>query len=182
MTRDGPTRRVRFWPASVRVAVPALVAGAAWWGLGPVHLPFSVPDPVSPTSAATGPTPTPTEQFELAAWDILAFKTPIWVAAPEAPPEPAAVTVALPPPPPPRNLQLLAIVRQDDRYRAVLYDQDLDRLFTVSTGEALSGRTVLEIDRLSITLGDGPALTRLVLDPGQPQGPRGSIPSGGLTP
>ena len=88
----------------------------------------------------------------IAALDLAAFRTPIWIAEP---PPPAPVAAAPPPPPPPPlKLQLLAIIREDNTHKAAVYDPDTDRLLVVSAGEKLGLRTVEQVDATSLTLRD----------------------------
>src|SRR5262245_14146091 len=85
----------------LRVVAVVAIAGAAWWALKPLP----EPDLSVPSIALVGPEPPRVDQ--IAALDVSAFSTPLWVAPPAAPPPPAP-----PPPVPPLKLQLIAIVSE----------------------------------------------------------------------
>lgn len=123
----------------------ALCAVWALWPLPAVHVD-------TPRIEAGPPAPEPTRTVE--PLDTAAFRTPLWVAQPPPPPPPAPA-----PPPPPLRLQLVAIVREGDVYKAALYDPDQDRLLVVGAGERIGSRLVEEVSAGEVTLKDG-ALTR----------------------
>lgn len=102
----------------------------AFMPLGPAQV--EVPQ-ISPAAAAAGQ-PTP------AALDLAAFNAPLWVAPAAPSPPPPAVAEA--PPPPPLKWQLLAIVREDMGYRALVYDPDSDRLLVLREGDETGPRRV----------------------------------------
>lgn len=110
----------------------ALAAGSALWAMSPLAPP-EFPSPPTPH-------PEPAVSAEPVGVDVAAFRAPLWVAPPPPPvPEPA------PPPPPPLRLELLAIVAGAGEYRAVLYDQEADKLLVVAPGQTLGPRTVAAI-------------------------------------
>jgi hypothetical protein len=74
--------------------------------------------------------------------DVAAFHAPLWIAP--VPPPPPPKPEPPPPPPPPLKLQLLAIVREADTLKAVLYDPDADRILVVAEGEPLGHRHHIE--------------------------------------
>lgn len=90
-----------------------------------------------------------------------AFSVPIWIAPP-APPSPP-----VPPPPAPvrpaLKLQLLAIIREGGVDRAILYDPDLDRLFSRVAGETLGDRTVRLVTSERVDITDGDVVRTLAL-------------------
>ena len=98
---------------------------------------------------------------QVAALDIAAFRAPIWVAEP--PPPPPVAAVPAPPPPPPLKIQLLAIVREGEVYKAAVYDPDSDRILVVASGEKLGTRMVEQVDQGTLTLRDGTAKRVLAL-------------------
>jgi hypothetical protein len=107
----------------------------------------------------------PPAKRTLAALDLAAFRTPIWVAEP-TPPPPAAPAQP-PPPPPPLKIQLLAIIREGDTaYRAAVYDPDTDQILVVAAGEKLGLRTVEQVDKSSLTLRDETGKRTLALKEG----------------
>ncbi len=131
----GRTRLPRWLPTACAAAVLSCAAWAFW------------PLPARTIDAAPYEVP-PTTDSPRAALDLDAFRAPVWIAA--AP----AVKAPAPPPPPPLRLQLLAIVRDGGALRAALYDPDSDRLFVVSSGETIGGRTVETVTADRVDLKD----------------------------
>lgn len=150
--RVGPTRVPRRLIAGCVGAVTLCLAWALW--------PLS-PAPAQPPAVHAAPQPLPSEVH--LALDLDAFRAPIWVAEAPPPPPPAA-----PAPPPPLKLQLLAITREGDALRAVLYDPDTDRLHVVGDGETVTGGTVDRVlaDSVSFRGAGGGGFQTLSLNPG----------------
>jgi hypothetical protein len=95
------------------------------------------------------------------ALDVAAFNAPLWVAP--APP-PAAVAAAPPaPPPPPLRWQLLAIVREDSGYKALLYDPDTDKLLALGEGDQSGPRHVARVTSMSVDVRDSAGVRTLAL-------------------
>lgn len=138
----------------ILMAGSVLASGAAF-ALWPVA-PTRISPPVFETTTSEPKKP-------VAALDLAAFRTPIWVAEP---PPPAPVVQAPVPPPPPLKLQLLAIVREADTYKAAVYDPETDRILVVAAGEKLGTRTVEQVDRSSLTLRDDTGKRVLALKEG----------------
>ncbi len=135
----GPTRVSR----RTMFVCSAIVAVAAAWALRPLA-PTAKPAQLeeAPQSVSQGPA--------RLALDVDAFRAPIWVQAPQlsqAPPDAAPL--------PPLRIQLLAILREGDIYKAALYDPDADRLFIVASGESVAGRTVDRVLADAVALRDG---------------------------
>lgn len=119
------------------------VLACAAWAFWPLPRPkFTTPD-LTPAT-----TESPAERV-LPPLDLAAFRAPLWVAPPPPP-----VAAAPPPPPPPLKLQLIAIVREAEVYKAALYDPDQDKLFIVGKGETIAGRTIEEVRAGDLTLKD----------------------------
>ena len=96
--------------------------------------------------------------------DFKAFQTPVWtIAAAPQPPTPAAPP---PPPPPPLKLQLIGIIKEDQAYKAVLYDPDTNKLFVVASGEDAAGHAVDHVAADSVALRDGALVRTLGLKTG----------------
>jgi hypothetical protein len=106
----------------------------------------------------------PPAERSLPPLDLAAFHAPLWVVPPPPPP-PAAPA----PPPPPLKLQLIAIVREGEGYKAALYDPDQDKLFIVGTGERIAGRIIEEVRAGDLTIQDhGISRTLALKSEGQP--------------
>ncbi len=143
------------WPLRIASAV-ALLGSCLWafWPLGPSRL--GVPEigvaaeaPAEPASPVL---------------DVAAFNAPLWVAPPtQPPPPPAPSVVATPPPPPPLKWQLLAIVREGDAYKALVYDPDADKVLTLAEGDHAGPRRVARITPTSVDVRDGAGVRTLAL-------------------
>jgi hypothetical protein len=93
--------------------------------------------------------------------DLDAFRAPLWVAPPAPPPAPPA---AKPPPaPPPLRLELLAIVRDENQIRALVYDPDSDRIMVVAEGDRVTDRTIERIGEAGVDIRTTHGLTTLAL-------------------
>jgi hypothetical protein len=132
------------------VAITAAAVGAwAFWPVSPASLD-------EPDLSVRG---SPRAEAELPVLEAAAFQTPLWVAqAPPPPPPPA------PAPPPPLRLQLIAIVHEQGRYRAALYDPDADELSVVASGDTIGARTVSDVAKDSVTITEGKLVRTLALD------------------
>ncbi len=133
------------------ISAVAASAAFAFWPMTPAAI-------MTPTIDQS-----PAAPKQVAALDLAAFRTPIWIAEPRPPaPTPPA---AAPPPPPPLKLQLLAIIAESNggAYKAALYDPDTDRILVVAAGERVGTRTVEQVDKTTLTLrdGDGPRVLAL---------------------
>jgi hypothetical protein len=138
----------------ILVASAAAVAGAAFalWPISPKAITQITFDRVEPAKK------------HAASLDLAAFRAPIWVA--EVPPPPPPAPVPAPPPPPPIKLQLLAIIREADVYKAAVYDPDSDRTLVVAAGEKVGTRTVEQVDAAKLTLRDAAGTRILALKEG----------------
>lgn len=127
------------------------VVACAAWGLRPV----------APRRIEVTPMETASREdiiVQLAALDLDAFRAPVWVAAPAPPPPPSRVAD-----PRPLKLQLLAITRERDAYRAFLYDPDADRLLVVGDGQAVGPRSVERVTPDAVVFRDGASERTLAL-------------------
>ena len=70
-----------------------------------------------------------------------------------------------PPAPPPVRLQLLAIIREEDLFRAAVYDPDSDRILVVAAGQRVGTQLVDQVDKSSLTLRDERGARVLALQP-----------------
>lgn len=111
------------------VGTAFLLAGAwAFLPLGPTSVP--VPKIEEPARVEVASVPL----------DEAAFRLPLWVAPPPPPPPPDAPEKELNPLP--FKLQLLAIVPEGDRWKALFYDPDKDKIVSAREGEWLAGATL----------------------------------------
>lgn len=153
------SRTLRF------VQVVALIACTvlAWWAFKPLT---SSHDERSGQFSQPANKMPPASKSTL---DVLAYAAPLWVAPPPPPaPAPAAVPS---PPPPPLRLQLLAIVKEDGGYKALIYDPDADKLILAATGELVGGQSISRIDATQIELkGQGVGTRTLALRTPNPGG------------
>ncbi|MCC6321908.1 MAG: hypothetical protein IT438_10800 [Phycisphaerales bacterium] len=146
-------RRTHFAAATSLAAI----ALAAWWALRPLGVPAfdgaaSVASQLPPPPLSDQPLP----RRKLAALDLTAFSTPLWVAPPVPPAPPAP---AEPPKPlPPLKVQVIAIVRdggnadKHEEFTVLVYDPDADRLLSLRTGDQIAGRTIARITEISVEL------------------------------
>ena len=58
-------------------------------------------------------------------------------------------------PPLPLRLQLIAIVRDGEAFKAAVYDPDADRILVVAVGDSIAGRTVEQVRSADVTVRDG---------------------------
>lgn len=94
------------------------------------------------------------------ALDLAAFNAPLWVA----PPPPKVAEAAPPaPPPPPLRWQLLAIVREDAGYKALVYDPDTDKLLVLGEGDQSGPRRIARVSSTSMDVRDGAGVRTLAL-------------------
>jgi hypothetical protein len=131
----------------------AAVTACGVWAFAPLEHP-RVEVPALPAAA-------PQEAPERRPIELAAFRAPLWVAPP-APPPPARPEPA-PPPPPPLKFQLLAIVREAEMLKAVLYDPDTDRLLVVAEGEPLGARRVERVHPTTVDIRDDRGIRTLSL-------------------
>ncbi len=130
----------------------------AWWAMSPL--------PEDAIEAAPAPENVGADHREpvQVALDQAAFHAPLWIA----PPAVNEVTVKSdppppPPPPPPLKLQILAIVRDSEGDRALLYDPDTDKPIWVKGGQAIGVRTVEHVTAGTVEIREGTHLTTLAL-------------------
>ncbi len=132
------------------------VTAMAWWAsrpLAPIDLGSGAPErEVAPSSVSNA-----------LALDESAFRAPLWIAPPAPPPPPPKVESKPEPPPPPLKLQILAIARDPDGDRALLYDPDTDKPTWVKAGQPLGQRTVERVTSGSVEIRDGKHLRTLAL-------------------
>ena len=133
------------------LAIPGGLVITTAWAIWPLQT-ASFSAPAVPVDSAEG------AKAATADDDVSAFRAPLWVAPP---PPPAPPSVA--PPPPPLKLQLLAVIREGDRYKAMLYDPDADRIVVASEGERLGERTVESVSAAGVQIRDGNGLRTLAL-------------------
>ncbi len=123
----------------------AAVALAMWWAAAPLD-PQRVAE-IEPRAYEVPP------RAVIAPLDLAAFSAPLWLAPP-APPESPTVAAL-----PPLRLQLIAVVRTDDGLRAVLFDPDANRLYSLAEGESLRDGSVETVTETGMTFHD-PSGTR----------------------
>lgn len=128
----------------------------AWWALAP--LPEDAIE-AAPASETEEPLHREPVQVEL---DQAAFHAPLWIAPP-AVNEVTAKADPPPPPPPPLKLQILAIVRDSEGDRALLYDPDTDKPIWVKGGQAIGVRTVERVTAGTVEIREGTLLRTLAL-------------------
>ncbi|MBX3410407.1 MAG: hypothetical protein KF859_11045 [Phycisphaeraceae bacterium] len=150
----------RALPLHIASACAALLCGAwAFWPLGSPR----VDAPVFAELATA-----PAEPAHVAL-DLAAFNTPLWVAPP---PPPVKVAESPPPPPPPPpapplKWQLLAIVREGEIYKALVYDPDSDKVLTLAEGDHSGPRRIARVTPTTIDVRDGAGTRTLALrEPG----------------
>jgi hypothetical protein len=175
-------RTLRVRKISLIVIATSLVLACGLWGLWPLG-PVEVDPPEFAAISAAA-----TTQLVRPSFDLAAFNAPLWVA-PAPPPKKVAEAPPPPPPPPPPPLrwQLLAIIREDGTYRALLYDPDADKLFTLTEGEQSGSRRIVRITPTSVDIRDEVGTRTLPLGDSPPPpatgaGPRaipGAIPGAG---
>jgi hypothetical protein len=92
--------------------------------------------------------------------DLAAFNAPLWVAPP-----PPKVAEAIPPAPPlpPLRWQLLAIVREDAGFKALVYDPDTDKLLVLGEGDQSGPRRIARVSPTSTDVRDGAGVRTLAL-------------------
>jgi hypothetical protein len=134
----------------------AVLAGAAW-----ALMPPRTPVIEAPSAQLAAQDDAPIKPAPL---DVKAFDTPVWTmaAAPLPPPPPAPP----PPPPPPLKLQLIGILKEEQDYKAVLYDPDTNKLFVVATGQEAQGHRIDRVAADAITIKDGAVVRTLALKTG----------------
>src|SRR6185295_10086229 len=134
----------------------AILVGFVW-----ALLPVSTPRIDAPSFEVSGQGP---RETKLPPLDARAFDTPVWTiaAAPQPPPPP----IPPPPPPPPIKLQLIGILKEDQDYKAVLYDPDTNKLFVVSNGGVALGHTIDRVAADTVTIKDGTLVRTLALKTG----------------
>lgn len=128
--------------------------------------------PGEPEDSLSGWAPVPLDpprQDAPLALDLALFEKRLTPAAPPLESPPAEPTLEpTPPPPPPLRVAytLIGLVEsKDGALAAVVYDQDLDQLRTVTQGEALGQFNIAAITPKGVTLVQADRLARLDLDP-----------------
>jgi len=150
-------RKSRRRTRHMALACGGVVLVGLVWAL----LPASTPRTDVPSLEVAGQGP---RETKLPPLDAKAFDTPVWTiaAAPQPPPPPAPP----PPPPPPLKLQLIGILKEDQGYKAVLYDPDTNKLFVVATGGEALGHTIDRVAADAVTIKDGALVRTLALKTG----------------
>ena len=143
-----------------RILALVCIAVCGVWAFMPLG-PAQIDVPQVRVSAAGARPPAP------AALDLAAFNTPLWVAP--APPPPAVVD-APPLPPPPLKWQLLAILREDTGYRALVYDPDTGRLLVLREGDVSGPQRVDRITATAMDVRGGDRVRTLALRDAVPGG------------
>lgn len=136
-----------------RVLAGLCVAACGVWAFLPLE-PASVDVPEIAQDSGVTPGAAPI------ALDLAAFNAPLWVAPP-----PPKVAAATPPAPPPLPLkwQLLAIVREGEGYKALVYDPDTDKLLVLGEGDQSGMRRVARVSPTSVDVRDGAGVRTLAL-------------------
>jgi hypothetical protein len=143
----------------------ASAAAATLWAFAPLDRPALE----VPTFTET----LPQENLEQERLDLIAFRAPLWIApSPPPPPPPQPRPEPPPPPPPPLKFHLLAIVREADALKAVLYDPDTDRLLVVAEGEPLGSRRIERVHPSAVDIRDDRGVRTLSLADAPPGGAR----------
>jgi len=137
-------------PAAVLFAGLLTIAGMTLWAFRPIEA-----EMLTPLAADPAPPRPPAET--LAPLELVGFERPVFTIAAE--PDPVGLASAPPPPsppPPPLRLELLAIERDGEGLRAVLFDPDENTVVTVSHGDDIAGRSVALVtpEGVVFTLGD----------------------------
>lgn len=144
-----------------KAAAAAVLLACATFALWPQHA-WDIPTPVIETPEVV--------VKQVATLDPAAFRVPLWVAEPAPPAPPVVAAPAKPPaaapPPSPIKLQLLAIIREVDVYKAAVYDPDADRILVVGVGEKIGPRNVDKVDKTTLTLRDSAGKRILALKDG----------------
>jgi hypothetical protein len=147
-----------------RAGAAALLGVLAVWAMWPL------PEPTVDAGLAPS-APVAPEPVALAALDLDAFRTPLWVAPPvltPVPPESAPERL------PPVRLQLIAIVRDPGdasaALKALLYDPDSDRLILAAPGEVIGAATIEHVLERGVEVRDraGGGVRTLALRPDEP--------------
>lgn len=140
-----------------------VVVACALWAFAPLQ-PAQVE---APALTAVEVEHAPLSQAPL---DLAAFNVPLWVV-PAAPPVAAAEpTPPPPPPPPPIRWQLLAIVREDSGYKALVYDPDTDKVLSLGRGDQSGPRRVVRVAATSVDVQDRAGVRTLALREPAPGG------------
>jgi hypothetical protein len=71
-----------------------------------------------------------------------------------------------PPPPPPLKLQLIGILKEDEVYKAVLYDPETNKIFVVASGQEAQGHRIDRVAPDGVTVKDGTLVRTLALKTG----------------
>lgn len=146
----------RRWNKKLGIACVIMVALCGTWAFWPLAQPPTANQelPTAPMMVASADRPRPL--------DLAAFQAPLWVAPipPPAPPPP-------PPPPPPLKLQLIAITTGEDGSHnaraALIFDPDQNKLFTLTVGQTIGGRTVTKITESGVDVHDSAGTRQLSL-------------------
>lgn len=153
---------------SLRALATITLGVCGLWAFAPLTLSSS--DQTSHASLRPEPdNPAPAAR----AFDVAAFKAPIWRAPPPPPPQPPPVSQARPqtpakappppPPPPPLKWQLIAIEDHGNTFRAILYDADVPHLLTVSEGDRLGMRQIATISATTVVVREAGIVRTLML-------------------
>lgn len=145
---DGRAHRI-----AVRAFAGLCVGACGTWAFLPLG-----PARVEVPEIAAGPVESP--EPARVALDLTAFNAPLWVAPP-----PPQIVQAPPPPPPPPPLkwQLLAIVRESEGYKALVYDPDSDKLLVLGEGDQSGPRRIARVTPTSMDLRDPSGVRTLAL-------------------
>lgn len=143
------------------LAVVIVALGIAAWALAPLSSQIHQ----SRVEELAKPATPPKTQL---AFDINAFRAPLWIAPPPPPPAAPVIAAKPEPPPPPLKLQILAIVRDGETDRALLYDPDTDKPIWVSSGQSIGTRTVEHVTAEGVEIREGKLLRTLALRSDKP--------------
>ena len=97
------------------------------------------------------------------AFDVAAFNAPLWVAPPPVKVAQASPPAPPPPPPPPLKWQLLAIVKEESLYKAVVYDPDTDKVLVLGEGDESGLCRIARVTPTSVDVRDAAGVRTLAL-------------------
>lgn len=96
-------------------------------------------------------------------FDVAAFNVPLWVAPPPVKVAQASPPAPPPPPPPPLKWQLLAIVKEESTYKAVVYDPDTDKVLVLGEGDESGACRIAKVTPTSVDVRDAAGVRTLAL-------------------
>lgn len=154
------TRRLTPREKVARGVGLACVTACVLWAFLPLETPRATPPQTDASQSEVAIAARPE-------FDIAAFNAPLWVA----PPPPVKIAQAAPPPPPPLppplKWQLLAIVKEESHYKAVVYDPDTDKVLVLGEGDESGACRIAKVTPTSVDVRDAAGVRTLALrEPG----------------